>query len=332
VTNNDFIRAFGKRAAVVDRMIPHKSRYCGIDLSTGEALAWNSEMACAASMEALAMAGVEKDDVDMIILASASPDRLLPPGFTGIQRMLGIDECMGMDIRSGCSGFGAAMITAQLFIESFRARTVLVVGSELNSTRSSFLFKEGREKFPLHALFNLMLFGDGAGAVVLQAADAEDEGIFCSSMASTKPCAPSGSRIEVGGSMAPFPVDAIRKEDWIITQEPKLTSEMIPLVFCEAVQKFIHENGLSLDSFDTFVFPVDSPHILERVLEGLPGLDEQRIVSIGSEGGSMVNASIPVSLCRAFEEGRLGKGRRILIYAAENTQWQHAIIGLDGSF
>ncbi len=332
LTNDDFIRVFGKRASFIDKLIPHKSRYCGIDIRTGAALNKNSDMALEASRHAIEMAGIGPDDIDMIILASASPDYLLPPCFTILQGKLEIRECMGMDIRSGCSGFGTAMITAQQYIETFKADTVLVVGSELNSTRSSFLFKDGVSKFPLHALFNLMLFGDGAGAVVMQAADMQNEGIFCSTMASTKADVPSGARVEVGGSITPFPTDTIKKEDWLIYQEPKLTEEMIPRVFYEAMQRFLEANDLELGSFDSFIFPIDSHTILERVLTYLPGLDEKKIVSIGSEGGSMVNASIPVTLVKAYHEGRLKKGNRVLIYAAENTQWQHAIIGLDCSF
>ncbi len=323
---------FGKRALFIDKLIPHKSRYCAIDIATGTALTKNSDMAFEASRQAIDMAGIVPDDIDMIILASASPDYLLPPCFTILQGKLGIRECMGMDIRSGCSGFGTALITAQQYIETSKADTVLVVGSELNSSRSSFLFKDGVGKFPLHALFNLMLFGDGAGAVVMQTTDIQDEGIFCSTMASTKADTPSGSRIEVGGSIAPFPLDTIKKEDWIIYQEPKLTEEMIPLVFYEAIQRLLEVNDLKLESFNSFIFPIDSHTILERVLTYLPELDEKKIVSIGSEGGSMVNAAIPVSLVKAYHEGRLKKGNRILIYAAENTQWQHAIIGLDCSF
>jgi len=331
VTNDDFIRIFGKRATYIDRRLPHKSRYCAIDISTGTALTKNSDMALGASRDAISMAGISADDIDMIIFASASPDYLLPPCFTILQSKLGILRCMGMDIRSGCSGFGTAMITAQQYIENDMAGTVLVVGSELNSTRSSFLYQQGLEKFPMHALFNLMLFGDGAGAVVMQTTEG-DEGIFCSLMSSTKAHSPSGSRLEVGGSVAPFPVDTIKKEDWIIYQEPQLTEEMIPKVFVEAVERFLSHSGLGLEAFDSYIFPIDSPGILSKVLDYLPGLDADKVVSIASEGGSMVNASIPVTLCKAYQEGKLRKGNRVLIYAAENTQWQYAVIGLDCSF
>jgi 3-oxoacyl-[acyl-carrier-protein] synthase-3 len=136
----------------------------------------------------------------------------------------------------------------------------------------------------------------------------------------------------VGGSREPFPVDTIRKEDWLIYQEPKLTEEMIPLVFVEAVEKLRDVHKLELSAFDYFILPIDSENILKSVLSRLPELDEEKIVSIGSVGGSMVNASIPVSLAKAFSEGKLEKGNRILIYAAENTQWQHAVIGFDCSF
>jgi 3-oxoacyl-[acyl-carrier-protein] synthase-3 len=155
ISNDDFIRVFGRKAAAVDRMIPHKSRYLGIDIATGRALTTNTDMAVQASLKAVDMAGIAVDDIDMIIYASASPDYLLPTCFTSLQAKLKIRECMGMDIRSGCSGFGAAFITAEQYIKSGMVKAVLVVGSELNSTRASILYQDDLKKFPLKALFNL---------------------------------------------------------------------------------------------------------------------------------------------------------------------------------
>jgi 3-oxoacyl-[acyl-carrier-protein] synthase-3 len=332
VPNADFINVFGKKAVVVDKMLPNKSRYLGIDIATGEALTTNTEMAANASLDAFEMAGIHADDIDMIIYATASPDYLLPTCFTTLQGKLKIHECMGMDIRSGCAGFGTALITAQQYIACGMADNVLVVGSELNSTRSSVLYNDGLKKFPLKALFNLMLFGDGAGAAIIQPTHDENEGIFCSLMGSNRAECSSGSRINVGGSITPFPVNTMRKEDWLIYQEPRLSEEMIPQVFIEAIKKFLKLCRLDLNAFDHLIFPIDSNNILEKVLFSLPDLNGDRIVSIGSQGGSMVNAAVPVSLVKAYSDGKLKKGNRILIYAAENTQWQYAIIGMDCSF
>ncbi|MRR38015.1 hypothetical protein EG829_25875, partial [bacterium] len=126
VSNREFVDVFGKKAAALDRRMTLKTRYCGINIRTGEALTTNTGMALDASLKAMAMAGIAPDDVDMILYSSATPDFLLPPCYTILQRKLGIKRCMGMDLRSGCSGFGAAMVTAQQYIQTGMADTVLV--------------------------------------------------------------------------------------------------------------------------------------------------------------------------------------------------------------
>lgn len=332
VSNDEFIRVFGKRAEAVAPRIPHASRYTVLDVDTGEWSISNTDMAKAASLGALDCAGLAPEELDMILFASATPDYPLPPSFTILQEKLGIDSCMGMDIRSGCSGFGNALVTAVQYIENRMASRILVVGSELNTSRLSFLYGDDVSKFPIKALFNYMLFGDGAGAIVLEASDNQDEGVFAVSMGSTKAHRPFGSCMLVGGSCHPYPEASIKKDDWPLVQEPALTEELIPEVFIEAVEGFLEINHLGLADFDHYILPVDSPRILQKIRLRFPEMDEDKIITVGAEGGSLVNAAVPLALAKAHAEGQLKKGKRVLIYAAENTRWQHAVIGLDCSF
>ena len=127
-----------------------------IDVSNGEKIFTNLEMAEKASLSAMHSAGISNKEIDMILYSSCTPDFLLPPCFSLLQKRLGIKRCIGFDIRSGCAGFGTAMTIADTYIKSGQAHNVLLVGSDVISTRfTSLPVKEYKLK---HA-FNHMFFG-----------------------------------------------------------------------------------------------------------------------------------------------------------------------------
>lgn len=329
VSNNEFINVFGKKAKIISDKLAHNTRYSAIDLKTGKVYITNTEMAYQASIEALKIAGIKATDLNMIIYSTSTPDFPLPPCCVLLQEKLGINSCMVMDIRSGCSGFTSGLITAQQFIMTGAVKNVLVVGADLTSSRFCHLFESDRSKFPLKGLYNLMLFGDAAGAIVLSGADNDNEGIFLSSMGSNKATLSFGSKIEIGGSVNPYPDSCMKKEDWAVSQDGPLTEEVIPMVLVESVNSFLRTNRIQLSTFDKYVLPIESPKMVDIVKNGIEGFDMRKVVSIGSEGGSLVNAAIPLSLEKGYKNNLLKKGEKILIFASENTRWQHAILAVN---
>jgi len=326
ITNEEFIETFGRKAEIVDSKIPHKARYSALKLPEGEKVISNSDMGFYAAKDALQMSDTAPEELDMIIYASGTPDYPLPPCFTILQEKLGTGTCMGMDIRSGCSGFGTAMITATQYIESGAAEKVLVVGADLISSRSSHMFDKP-EAFPLKGLFNLMLFGDAAGAVVIEKCD-DHNGIFGWIMGSSKSNRDFGSIIEVGGSEVPYPSSGIKPEDWVIKQNGPLNDELIPQVLIEATAGFLNKFEMKITDFDYVVLPVESEKLLIHFLDHYPDLERRKIVSIGSEGGSLANAAVPLSILRGCRDNLFKRGDRILLYTSENTRWQHAALGM----
>lgn len=327
-SNEDYIKVFGRSAKAVDRIIPYKKRFSAFDLESGTVDITNTEMAYRASTLALARAKINPADIQMIIYSSITPDYLAPPCFTLLQEKLEINECMGFDIRSGCAGFGTAVITAQQFIQSEMASKILVVGSDLISSRHSILFGEGIKNFPAKALYNLMFFGDGAGALVLEATEDPEEGIFGAIMGSTKAAIPCGSTIQIGGSRYPYPSQEVAREYWPISQNGKQTEETLPQVLVDAIDKFLELYDLKLDEFDHYIFPVTAANLKKRIPGSLKDLNNEKVITISTEGGAMINASIPLALEKALKDDRLKRGDKLLIYAGENTKWQHAIVGL----
>jgi 3-oxoacyl-[acyl-carrier-protein] synthase-3 len=327
LTNDDFIVTMGRAARVVDRKMHQKTRFSVLDPATGRPRMTNTEMAELACRTALEMARIGPKDVDLIVYSTCTPDYPVPPCFAILQERLGVERCMGFDIRSGCAGFGSAMIAASQFLATGMARRALVVGAELLSSRYLPYYAGSKPDLPLKALFNLMFFGDGAGALVLEACAAEEGGIFGMTMGSDRPRVPFGSLIPIGGSVHPYPTPDVPRDEWAITQDGPLTEETVPAVAIEAIERFLGENGMGMQDIDCAVLPVVSEAMHGKLLSRFPGLDE-RVVSIGPEGGALANAAIPLSLEKGVREGRIAKGRRVLIYAAENTRWQHAVIGL----
>ena len=328
LTNDDFIAVMGRSARVVDRKLEHEQRFSALDLSTGRPRTTNTEMAQHASAAALQMAGIAPDDVDLVIYSTFTPDYPVPPCYTILQERLEISHCMGFDIRSGCAGFGTAMVAASQFLATGMARRALVVGSELISSRYLPYYANGKPDLPLKALFNLMFFGDGAGAVVLETCAPSEAGLFAVTMGSNRPTVPFGSLIPIGGSVHPYPTPEVSREEWAVTQDGPLTEEMVPAVAIEAIDRFLVENHFSLGDFDWAVLPIITESMRARLQARFPELSDDRVLSVGPQGGPLANAAIPLSLHLGVHEGHLRNGDRVLIYAAENTRYQHAVIGL----
>src|SRR3954462_5467053 len=155
-----------------------------VDLDTGEHQINNSVMATEAARDALANAGIDPSEVDLLVVSTASPDYLLPPLVTFVQEALGLERCATMEIRSGCAGFGEALDIASMYIEKGQYKTAVVIGSEAISPLlvPVFLGKDP-DKIRMRDRMNPYNFGDGAGAVVMRASES-GQGIVGSAMAS----------------------------------------------------------------------------------------------------------------------------------------------------
>lgn len=327
ITDNDFIEVFGKKAKTVSKVLPHNNRYSLIDLKSGNVFKTNTDMAYEAATKAIKMAGVKNNDIDMIIYSTLTPDYIIPTCYTILQDKLGIKTCKGFDIRSGCAGFGSAMVIAQQCIMTQMAQRVLVVGSEVLSSRYSMFFND-IGNFPIKALFNLMFFGDGAGAILLEATKEKNKGIFYADIESNKAHIGYGSIIEIGGSKYPYPTEQISKERWPIYQPSKLSDEYLPLVLIDAIDEFLKKTGMSLRDIDHFILPVETEKMARQIINHFEEFDINKVISAGREGGALANAAVPMSICKGVEDGTIKVNDKLLIYAAENTKWQHAVMGL----
>ena len=257
-----------------------------------------SDLGLAAARRAIANAGLEPRDIDLIICATATPDRTFPATAVKIQASLGITHGVAFDVQAVCSGFVFALATADNFLRAGQFKRALVIGAE---TFSRILDWTDRG--------TCVLFGDGAGAVVLEARQSDglmsDRGIL-------------STRIRSDG----------RFEDLLyVDGGPGSTKTTGHLrmngreVFKHAVQKIagvieetLVETGLEVADIDLFVPHQANARILDGVARKL-GISPERVVMTLARHGNTSAASIPLALNSAFEDGRVKPGSLILMEA-----------------
>jgi 3-oxoacyl-[acyl-carrier-protein] synthase III len=252
----------------------------------------------AAARAALDNAGLKPDDIDLIILATSTPDNTFPASAVNIQQRLGITRGAAFDIQAVCSGFVYAMATADLYIRGGMAKRVLVIGAE---TFSRLLDWNDRT--------TCVLFGDGAGALVLEAGEGEgtvaDRGILTSHLRS----------------------DGAHKEKLFVDGGPSTTGT-VGHVKMEGREVFKHAVGMITDVvYDAFaaagitVADLDwlVPHQANiRIIEGSAkkvGIPMDKVVVTVDQHGNTSAASIPLALSVAAADGRIKKGDLILLEA-----------------
>jgi 3-oxoacyl-[acyl-carrier-protein] synthase-3 len=242
-------------------------------------------LATAASIAALEDAGLTAADIDLILVATLTPDELTPNTAPLVAHALGT-KVAAIDVGAACTGFLSALALASAYLETGRADHVLVVGAEV---MSRFLDMDDRR--------TAGLFGDGAGAVVLsEGAGAVGPVILRSD-----------------GELADLIV--ARRERNVIEMEGHDTFVAAINFISQATTDACDAAGVALDQIDLFVYHQANRRILTAVAERI-GLDPARIVDAIAEVGNTSAASLPLALAEADEQGRLRAGDRVLLGAA----------------
>ncbi len=276
-----------------------------------------AELAYRASLRTLEDAGLEPKAIDCIILATLSPDYHFPGSACVLGRKLGLPGVAAIDIRAQCSGFIYSLCTADNFIRGGQFERVLVVGSEKHSMALEFADR-GRDV--------TVLFGDGAGAVILGPTE-EDRGVL-------------STHLHADGNL----VDALWLEcpgsahpRWI-TQEmldegrtyPKMKGrlvfknalEKLPLVIMEALE----QNQMTLEEIDLFIFHQANLRIIEYVAAQM-GIPAEKVYNNIQEYGNTTAASIPIALHEALKKGLLREGQHVLMASfGSGFTWASAVI------
>ncbi|HFB2048617.1 MAG: ketoacyl-ACP synthase III [Hyphomicrobiaceae bacterium] len=257
-----------------------------------------SDLGIAAAKQALIRAGIDPIDIDLVICATATPDRTFPSTSVRIQHSLGITKGAAFDIQAVCSGFIYALATADNFLRSGQSRQALVIGAE---TFSRILDWTDRK--------TCVLFGDGAGAVVLEAQSQsntrDDRGILASKLR-------SDGRYENmlyvdGGPSSTMTVGQLRMKGREVFRHAIQN-------ISDIIEETLVMSGYTIPEIDLFI-----PHQANvRILDGMAkklGIKNEKIIKTLHHHGNTSAASIPLALNQAFQEDRLKKGDVILMEA-----------------
>lgn len=265
-----------------------------------------ASMAAEAARQALEQAGVNAEEVDAILVATSTPDQVFPAVATQVQALLGITRGFGFDISAACSGFVYALASANSFIQSGLAKKVLVIGSEVFSRLLDWNDRT-----------TCVLFGDGAGAVLLEAGAEGGEGVLSTHLHSD---GRSGDILYVDGAVGCSGT----------TQHLKMMGREVfrhaVVKLSQAVDEALEANNLTGQDIQWLV-----PHQANlRIIDGMAkklALPSDRVVVTVDRHANTSAASIPLALNEAVRDGRIQKGDLVLMEAlGGGLTWGSALV------
>jgi 3-oxoacyl-[acyl-carrier-protein] synthase-3 len=260
-----------------------------------------ASMAAVAGARAIAVAGLDPDEIDLILVATLTPDYWMPSTASLVKEAIGNTRAAAMDVSAACSGFVYGYATAHAYVTSGMARHVLVVGAEL---LTRFLDYTDRA--------TCILFGDGAGAVVVSASDGPvvPHGIELT----TEPSGAYMIWLPAGGSKSPPSAATIGRGEHYIRMEGKETYRFATKTLASTALAAIARAGLRPDQIDLFIPHQANIRIIEAVAKGL-GLSMDRMFVNLDRYGNTSAASVPLALAEAVDAGRIRPGDHVVIVA-----------------
>jgi 3-oxoacyl-[acyl-carrier-protein] synthase III len=257
-----------------------------------------SDLATEATRRALAAAGVAPEQVDLIVCATLTPDTPIPATSVWVQRKLGL-SCPAFDVNAACAGFSYGLSTGVAFVQSGAAETVVVIGAEVLSRVLDMTDRS-----------TCVLFGDGAGAVVLR--PSEEPGIVGSTLGA------DGTAAEIliipaGGSARPATQQTVEARDHAIRMPAgREVFKRAVIEMASACRSLLEKSGYTADDVDVLIPHQANARIMIAVAERL-GIPMDRAVVDVAEVGNTSAASIPIALDRAWRAGRIHPGSLVLL-------------------
>ncbi len=257
-----------------------------------------SDLALKAAQRALKDADVPVEDLDLVIVATTTPDETFPSVAAAIQARLGMTRGAAFDVQAVCSGFIYAMAVADNFIKARQANTILVIGAETMSRLMDWTDRT-----------TCVLFGDGAGALVLQAAegrgDASDRGVFNTKLYS------DGRLHDLlyvdGGPSTTGTTGHLRMLGKEVFKHAVIN-------IADSIEASAHDSGIAISDIDWFVPHQANQRILDATARRLK-VPAERFISTIEEHGNTSAASVPLALDVAVQDGRIKRGDLVLLEA-----------------
>ncbi|MGI4832250.1 MAG: 3-oxoacyl-ACP synthase III family protein [Janthinobacterium lividum] len=276
-------------------------------------------MGAEASRRALAHAGLQVDDVQLIVFATLSPDYFFPGSGVLMQRELGMSGAVpALDVRNQCSGFLYALSVADQFIRTGMYDTVLVVGSEIHSS--------GLDKSPNGRAVSV-IFGDGAGAVVLRPARQEGHGILSTHLHAQGEFAEELIVKEPGSNRENRTAYAL---EHAADMYPHMNGQNVfkhaVVRFPQVIKEALDQNGYQPQDIDLLIPHQANLRITQYVQQQM-GLGDDKVFSNIQRYGNTTAASIPIALSEAVQQGRIQRGDLVCLAAfGSGFTWASALL------
>ena len=263
-----------------------------------------SDLASCAAKIALAQRGIDASEIDAIIVCTVTPDMLFPSTVCLVQKNIGATKAWGFDLIAACSGFVFGLTTAAGFISSGMHKKVLVIGAD---TMSRIINYEDRT--------TCILFGDGAGAMLLEPADQDEGDIgFIDFTGEVDGSGAPYLNMPAGGSRLPASLETVERKQHYVHQEGQQVFKYAVTKMGEVATELLARNGFTASDLDLLIPHQANKRIIMATADRL-GLPAEKVVMNIGKYGNTTAGTIPLATRDALAEGRLKKGDLIL-YAA----------------
>lgn len=259
-----------------------------------------SDLAVEAAKKALSQRGLAAPDLDAIIVGTVTPDMLFPSTACLVQDKLGATGAWGFDLSAACSAFLYALQTGAQFISTGAHKRVLVIGADVMSSIIDYTDRA-----------TCVIFGDGAGAVILEPAEDDSVGLidFIHEVDGSGGCF---LNMPAGGSLNPSTHETVDKKMHYVHQDGQQVFKFAVRKQTEACEKLLARNGLKATDIDAFIPHQANRRIIGATVERL-GLRPENVIINIERYGNTTAGTIPLAMGTAVEEGRLKKGSLVLL-------------------
>ena len=260
----------------------------------------SSHLGTEAARKLLEAKGIPAEEIEMIVLATVTPDMLFPSTACLIQDRLGASKAWGFDLSAACSGFVYALTVGAQFVGAGSHKKVLVIGSDVMTSILDFKDRA-----------TCVLFGDGAGAVLVEPAASDSEGIidFVNDVDGSGGC---NLYMPAGGSLHPSSQETVEKRMHYVHQEGAQVFKYAVRRMSELAVEILERNGLTSRDL-TLVVPHQANLRIIRAMQERLGVDDSKILINIDHFGNTTAATIPLGLMDALEQQRLRKGDLVLL-------------------
>ncbi|MGH9690894.1 MAG: beta-ketoacyl-ACP synthase III [Candidatus Acidiferrales bacterium] len=261
-----------------------------------------SHLGAEAARKLLASKGVSADEIELIVVATVTPDMFFPATACLIQDRLGASHAWGFDLSAACSGFIYALTTGAQFVGAGTHKKVLVIGTDVMTSILDFKDRA-----------TCVLFGDGAGAVLVEPASSETEGIvdFVHDVDGSGGC---NLYMPAGGSLHPASCETVEKRMHYVHQEGQQVFKYAVRRMADLACQLLERNGLSSRDL-ALVVPHQANLRIIRAMQERLGVDDSKVLVNIDRFGNTTAATIPLGLMDAVGQGRLRKGDLVLLIA-----------------